>query len=83
MPRELIPSTMECLLDNWCIGIFALDREDHLPNVDACDHSIGFTISSTHTCLKSTHQNTSALPHPPHIENTRQTYQPQRKTTSC
>ena len=71
MPWELIPSTTECLLDNQHIGIFATDGDDHLPDVDPCDHSVGLTPSSTHTHLKSTHHTTSApTPHTwnPHNE---------------
>ena len=82
-PWEFISSTTECLLDNWRIGIFASDGEDHLPDVDACDSTVGFTPSSTHTRLKSTYHTTSALPTLPHIEYTQRTYQLQRKTTSC
>ena len=63
-PWELTPSTTERLLDNRCTGIFASDGEDHLPNVDACDGTIGFAPSSTHTCLKSTYHTTSAHLHP-------------------
>ena len=64
-PWELTPSTTERLLDNRHTCIFASDGEDHLPNVDACDGTVGFAPSSTHTRLKSTHHTTSA-PTPTH-----------------
>ena len=76
-PWELIPSATERLLDNRCI---ASNEEVHLPDVEAYDCSIGFTPSSTHTRLKSTHHTISAPLPSLHIESTRRTYQLQRKT---
>ena len=67
-PWELTPSTTECLLGNRRTCIFASDGEDHLPNVDACDGTVGLAPSSTHTRLKSTHHTTSAPT--PHTWNT-------------
>ena len=66
-PWELIPSATERLLDNRCI---ASNEEVHLPDVEAYDCSVGFTPSSTHTRLKSTHHTISAPPPSPHIEYT-------------
>jgi hypothetical protein len=51
--RELITSTTESFLYDWCVVVLAPDGEDDLTNVHSRDSAVWFSPSTTHTSLQS------------------------------